>query len=467
MSTHNAPSRNESRELAKEGLGLMVTRRQMLAGAALGLAALALPTPLLDLVPGAKPREAEAWIGMANWLEDGRAYIIAAEANQNYLLVPKAESTSDYNDIRTEHRNTCGTRMFWYAENTGYHYPGSSETTHQYWLRNWITGKYLDRYANGYYNGCRVGVSGMNKSVDYQKWWCDHNNNDAISIITVGGHTGNGWPTDEMAVDTTGTLGKNCHIWHQDFMDGWMGSSNVNQRFFFYHADYYFDVNPDENKYGVSYSKGARVKSFALKATVGSKQTYSKTGLEDYNRRDLYGAVYKLTNVTYRTGYRFKNCKLSKGTLQASATNGTSFTVKHSVWEDISLSINTEPIPFNLDVTFDGDKYGKTYTLGAHVKSFSMKVTLDGTVTYNKTKLEDYNRQDGFNCIYEITNVVYRDEYVYAGCTLSAGKMISKTDDGTSFKFQHTAAKNITFDIQTKDAIIYPKGPTKSVKITS
>lgn len=83
------------------------------------------------------------------------------------------------------------------------------------------------------------------------------------------------------------------------------------------------------------------------------------------------------------------------------------------------------------------------------------------------SNLEDYDRQDGFNCTYEITNVVYRDEYVYAGCTLSAGTLASQADDGTSFTIQHTAAEDITFDIQTKNAIIYPKGPTKTVKITS
>lgn len=79
-----------------------------------------------------------------------------------------------------------------------------------------------------------------------------------------------------------------------------MGSKSVRQRWWLRYADYYFDVNPDDNKYGASYSKGARVKSFDLYARCGSKQTYQASGLEGYCRRDLYGAVYELTNVTYR-----------------------------------------------------------------------------------------------------------------------------------------------------------------------
>lgn len=454
MSAQSTHPRNESRELAKKGAGGAITRRQMIAGAALGLAALALPTPLLDLVPGAKPREAMA-TGQA-YIENNRYFVILADENQAYCLVAWSGSTASYMRVGTYPLDKAGIDKFWLAENI---------FAHKYKLKNFCTGTYLDRSGNGYEDGTPVGVWEGNGSAA-QGWWVDQNNDGSVAIVGAQKTgTGNG-DGDVRCLDTNG-LGSDCILWYQEAESGAMGSKNVRQRWWLRYADYYFDVNPDDNKYGVSYSKGARVKSFDLKARCGSKQTYQATGLDDYYRRDLYGAVYELTNVTYRTGYRYKNCVLNKGTLRASADDGTSFTVKHDVWGDIALSINTEPIPFNLDVTFDGDKYGKTYSLGAHVKSFSVKVTLDGTVTYNESNLEDYDRQDGFNCTYEITNVVYRDEYVYAGCTLSAGTLVSQADDGTSFTIQHTAAEDITFDIQTKAAIIYPKGPTKSVKITS
>ena len=60
MSMQSTPPRNNTGKLAKGGI---VSRRDVLKGALVGagaLAALAVPTPLLDLMPGAKPREAMA-----------------------------------------------------------------------------------------------------------------------------------------------------------------------------------------------------------------------------------------------------------------------------------------------------------------------------------------------------------------------------------------------------------------------
>ena len=60
MSTQNTSPRTSTNELAKGGI---VSRRDVLKGALVGagaLAALALPTPLLDIVPGTKPKEAMA-----------------------------------------------------------------------------------------------------------------------------------------------------------------------------------------------------------------------------------------------------------------------------------------------------------------------------------------------------------------------------------------------------------------------
>lgn len=328
MSDKEEPSLDAS---ARRALALPVSRRQMLAGAAVGLASLALP---LTGLSGLKPREAQAWVGNATWLEDGRAYLIAAEANTDYLLVPRDKSSSSYIYVRTEHKSTVGSRMFWYVENTG-NWEG-----HQYWLRNFITGLYLDRYANNYYDGGKVGVSGCNKSVDYQKFWLDHCENDSIAIIGVGESTG--VVKDSLAVDTTGSLGSNVHLWDQSYEEHWQGSTNVNQRYIFYHADYYLDINPDDNKYGNSYSEGARVKSYDIKVALDGKQTYKATGVSDYNRRDLVTCTYYITNVKYRDGYVYKDCKLSAGTLVSKASDGTSFTIKHSVWQDISFSINTK-----------------------------------------------------------------------------------------------------------------------------
>ena len=286
MSTQSTPSRNESRELAKEGLGLMVTRRQMLAGAALGLAALALPTPLLDLVPGAKPREAMA-TGAAYGLENGRYFVILCDENQSYCLVAWSSSTDRYMRVGTYPLDSAGSDKFWLAK---------CVWGHQYRLQNFYTETYLDRYNAGYNDGTAVGVWAENGGWP-QKWWIDSNNNGCVTIVGAQSDTGE---YDHKALDTNG-LGSNCILWAQDWEDGkGMGSKSVRQRWWLRYADYYFDVNPDDNKYGASYSKGARVKSFDLYARCGSKQTYQASGLEDYCRRDLYGAVYELTNVTYR-----------------------------------------------------------------------------------------------------------------------------------------------------------------------
>ena len=82
MSTQSAPPRNIANELAKGGI---VSRRGVLKGALVGagaLAAMSLPTPLLDLVPGAKPKEAMA---VTQNVADG-IYAIRYKANTAWAL---------------------------------------------------------------------------------------------------------------------------------------------------------------------------------------------------------------------------------------------------------------------------------------------------------------------------------------------------------------------------------------------
>ncbi len=302
----------------------------MLAGAAVGLAALALPTPLLDLVPGAAPREALATT--TAYIEPDRYFVILAYENHSYCLVAWSGSTASYMRVGTYPMDKAGADKFWLAKHV---------YVHKYRLKNFFTGTYLDRYGGGYENGTAVGVCAENGSAS-QCWWVDQNNDGSVTIVgskKTGASDGNG---DDHALDTNG-LGSNCILWSQDYESSdYLGSTNVRQKWVLRYADYYLDINPDDNKYGVNYSKGAHVKSFDIKCTVGSKQTYKATGIDDYNRRDLYSCVYEITNVKYRDGYVYKDCKLSAGKLVSAAKDGTSFKIQHTVWQDITFSINTK-----------------------------------------------------------------------------------------------------------------------------
>ena len=439
----------------------MVTRRQMLVGGLALLGAMALPMPLLDAVPGAKPRDAEAAWSNTD-LPTDRWFTIKPQTGGNsnrsdpYLLVCWSTSTDSYMRVGTYPCSGAGLDKFWQFERIG---------GNQYYIRNAYNSWYLDLCNADYNDGGWVGVYPWNGS-KAQQWFVDQNDDFSRTFIIT---EPNGWVNDiDWCLDSTGTLGNSCTVWTQHYESGTLGSSNVNQKWWLDYADYYFDVNPDYNNYGGTYSAGAHVKSFDIKVTCYGRQTYQKSGAEDYYRRDFVDSVYEITNVKYRDGYAYKDCDLSAGTLVYAAEDGSAFTVKHTVWDDISFSINTqEAEKHKLEVTFDGDKYGKTYSEGARVKSLDMKITANGKTAYNKTGLEDYEGEAVVGSVYEITNVKYRDEYVFAGCTLSAGTIVSQADDGSSFTICHSAREDITFDIQTKDAIIYPKGPTKSVKITS
>lgn len=486
MSTqkHTKHRRNTTHELSKEGLGLTVTRRQMLVGGLVALGAMAMPTPLLDLVPGAKPREAMA-AGPKRDVANA-IYEVLAYSDSNYRFIASTggsgyESGSTFNTATYYggSGSDLGSDRYW-----AFGHVSDNIQDNQFVIQNWYSLSYL-RWTGDEANGGGVGVTPWVDDA-HSYWYLDENNDGTVTIVGREYHDKG---TPDYCIDSSGSLGSLCHMWSQEFetWDGRYGSTNANQKWWLKKANWPFDINPDGNRYGCDYSEGSRIKSFDVKAHIGDITLATRTGCSDFyiNGNPISGSgssthanhsseislapitCVEMSNVVYRDGYGYKDCSVDGGTLEKVADDGTFFKVRHTEYRACTLNINTEPIPFNLDMTFDGDQYGKTYSLGARVKSFSMKVTLDETVTYNESNLEDYDRQDGFNCIYEITNVVYRDEYVYAGCTLSAGTMISQADDGTSFKFQHTAAEDITFDIQTKAAIIYPKGPTKSVKITS
>ena len=459
MSTQSTPTKNNTGELAKEGLGLMVTRRQMLVGGLVALGAMAVPTPLLDLVPGAKPREAQAAWSNTD-LPTDRWFVIKPENDSNrygadvYSLVCWSSSTDSYMRVGTFPVSKSGLDKFWQFERI---------SGNLYYLRNAYNSWYLDLCNGDYNDGGSVGVYPWNGST-CQQWFVDQNNDYSRTFII---HEPDWVNYVDWCLDSTGTLGNSCTIWTQHYESGTLGSSNINQKWWLDYADYYFDVNGDHNDYG-NYSAGGRVKSYDVKVTCYGRQTYQASGVEDYYRRDFVDSVYEITNVVYRDGYAYKDCDLSAGTLVYAAENGSAFTVKHTAWDDITFSINTQDAEkHKLEVTFDGDQYGKTYSEGARVKSLDVKITSNGKTAYNKTGLEDYEGEAVVGSVYEITNVKYRDEYVFAGCTLSAGTIVSQAEDGSSFTICHSAREDITFDIQTKDAIIYPKGPTKSVKITS
>ena len=94
MSAQSTPPRNNANELAKGGI---VSRRDVLKGALVGagaLAALALPTPLLDIVPGSAPKKALAsnqsisgGIYAIRWFSDNSWSLDLPDSNPNPVNV--------------------------------------------------------------------------------------------------------------------------------------------------------------------------------------------------------------------------------------------------------------------------------------------------------------------------------------------------------------------------------------------
>lgn len=260
--------------------------------------------------------------------------MLKAVKDSSYHLVAWSASKDDYMRCGTYNGTDMGADQFWM-------FYRQSSASNLYSLKNWWTGTWLDLCNSDYNNGGWVGVWEGN-GTRAQQWYVDRNNNSSVTLII---HEPDWSNQIDWALDTTGSLGANVIIYEQAYEWGnWsngLGSTNVNQQWWLDPADFDFDVNPDDNKYGTTYSNGAHVKSFDMKVTYGSRTTYQEKGLEDYYRRDVVGVTYHITNVKYRDGYAYKDYTLSGGEMVYAAEDGSAFTVKHTPWADITLSINT------------------------------------------------------------------------------------------------------------------------------
>lgn len=263
--------------------------------------------------------------------------MIKAVKDSSYHFVAWSNSGQSYIRTGTYNGWDLGIDQVWQFEKS---------SGNLYYVKNWWCGLYMELLNGNYANGTEVGIWEKNGG-RFQQWFIDRNNNGSVTFVV---HEPNWSNQIDWALDSTGSLGSNCIIYEQAYEYGnWtngMGSSNVNQQWWLDYADFYFDVNPDDNEYGTSYSNGARVKSFDLKATVNGRERYNEKGLEDYCRREIVTAIYEITNVAYRDGFSYKDYTLSDGEMLEAAEDGTYFKVKHSIWKDISLSINTQETRF-------------------------------------------------------------------------------------------------------------------------
>lgn len=125
------------------------------------------------------------------------------------------------------------------------------------------------------------------------------------------------------------------------------------------------------------------------------------------------------------------------------------------------------PATFKFDINPDDNKYGTNYSNGGRLKSYDVKATdLINRVTETKG-VSDYNKSHIINSTYEVSNIVYKDGYMYDSYSLSGGKIIEAAEDGSYFKIQHTPEADIALSINTKEIPFEPPvPPTKSYTIT-
>ena len=218
--------------------------------------------------------------------------------------------------------------------------------------------------------------------------------------------------------------------------------------------NYYLDINPDDNIHGADYKSGARVKSFDLRIVdENGKELYNKSGIDDYfENTGTYNSTYYISNITYRDGYQHNNYTLSHNKITVLSSQENAYTFKHNVDGNISVSINTKPKNYRLDINPDGNIYGANFSQGSHIKSFDLKIVDEnGHELYNKSGIDDYFENTGtLNSTYYITNVTYKSEYEYLGYDFSDKNVAIIVADGTNFTFKHSVAADFSFSINTK-----------------
>lgn len=144
--------------------------------------------------------------------------------------------------------------------------------------------------------------------------------------------------------------------------------------------NYIFDINPDNNQYGVTYEKGAHIRSFDVKiVSPDNKELNSQKNTSDYyNNKGYYNSIYYITNIKYRTGYQYNGYSLSNKSVTVVSANSKEIVLRQNVNEDITLSINTKLATYKVTMNANGGKeknyksswiatYGKTYNLSSYV----------------------------------------------------------------------------------------------------
>ena len=197
---------------------------------------------------------------------------------------------------------------------------------------------------------------------------------------------------------------------------------------------YGLDINPDFNLYGQNYNAGAHVESFDIKAIdENGNVLFDKKGVQDHcsltTSADCkhvigeYNATYYITNVKYRDGYKYKDYSFRNDSAQSSSNlkvisaNGTSFTFKHIITNNMWFSINTSPVEYLVKYNANGGSstpkdqtkvFGQDITITTSVPSISGYAfngwkDLEGTLyssgaTYNKNKANTLTAQWCPNC---------------------------------------------------------------------
>lgn len=330
--------------------GRLYSRRDMLRMAAAGCGLILL---------GGVSMPSEAWAaGPKRGLENG-IYEVLAYKDQSYRFVTWAGGTERGShatlDVGTYSKSDLGADRYW-----AFLHVSDSIQDNQFMVQNWYSLGWL-RWTGEEANCGKVQTTPwVNDAHSY--WYLDENSDGTITIV------GREWRDrgePDYCIDSSGSLGSNAFVYQQQFetRNGRYGSTNGNQKWILRKADWPFDFNPDHNDYGTNYSKGARVKSFDVKAHIGSTVLAEDHGVSDFYIADspITGSGYyseingsarislapmtvvEFTNVKYRDGFGYLDCDIEGGKILDAAEDGSYFKVQHTDYRDCSFSINTQP----------------------------------------------------------------------------------------------------------------------------